>query len=134
MSVRLLARYSLPFPGRSLCPAVVIERHPDPMVEIGPGGKSFNIDVDIAAVFPTFHEDGGAAFFLESRIMGFWVDSARDAPLAYGDAHLALDHESDAAKHFLFLDTAVLSYSHPYPIYQSFIRWHRGSLLGSSWR
>src|SRR6516164_3887514 len=103
-----------PFSGRGLCPAVEIERQLDPMVEIGLGTKSFSIDVDIAPVFPTFHDDGGAALPFKRRVMDGRVDAAHDAPLAYGDAHLAVDHEGDAAEHFLFLDTAALSYSRPY--------------------
>jgi hypothetical protein len=56
--------------------------------------------------------------------MNSWVNAAHDAPLAYGDAHLPIDHEGDATEHFLFLDAPALSYSRPYAIYQSFVRWH----------
>ena len=70
----------------------------------------------------------------DRRVMGAGVDAAHDAILADGDAHLALNHEGNAAKHFLFLDTAAFSYSRSYAICQSFTRWHRGCLLGRPWQ
>jgi hypothetical protein len=117
-------RYLLPFPGRGLCPAVEIEREPDPIVEIALGPKSVSVDSDVAPVLPTFHDHSGTAFPSESHVMVRRVDAAHDATLPYGDAHLALDHESDAAEHFLFCDAPALSNSRPYAIYQSFVRWH----------
>ena len=102
-------RYLKPFPGRGLCPAVELKRQPDPEVEIAFGAKSITGDSDVAPVFPTFHDHSGAPLPSEGFIMGSWVDAAHDAPLPHGDAHLPLDHESDATEHFLFFDAAVLS-------------------------
>src|SRR5262249_40415617 len=99
----------LPFLGRGLCAAVEIERKLDPTVEIGLGAKSFSIDMDIAAVFPTLHDDGGAALPFKRRVMDGRGDAAHNTPFADGDAHLALDHESKAAEHAFFRNAAARS-------------------------
>ena len=66
------------------------------MVETGLGAKGLSIDVDIAPVFPTFHDDGGA-------------------PPPFKRPSLTVTHilpstmKAMPAKHLLFLDTAVSS-------------------------
>lgn len=122
-----------PFSGRGLYPAVEFERQLDPMAEIGLGAKSISIDVDIARYSRRFMTTVVQAS-VRPPCHGGRVDAAHDAILADGDAHLARNHEGNAAKHFLFLDTAAFPYSRSYAIYQSFIRWHRGCLLGRPWR
>src|SRR5215469_10048941 len=54
--------------------------------------------------------------------------AAISATLAYGNAHLPIDHNCKAGEHFLFLDGPAFSDSGPYAIYQSPIRWHRSVL------
>jgi hypothetical protein len=61
------------------------------MVEIALRAQSIGIDLDIAPIFPTFHEDGRAPLPFKRFVMGRRVDAAHDATLAYGDAHLAVD-------------------------------------------
>ena len=95
------------------------------MVETGLGAKGLSIDVDIAPVFPTFHDDGGAPF--RSSAVS-WVGGSMRRHMMRPLTRI-FNHESDAAKHFLLLDTAVLSYGRPHTINQSFIRWHGGCLV-----
>src|SRR6266480_5822854 len=90
--------------ARGLGPRVVVQREPDPVVEVSLGLDRRGSNVHPAAVFTPLHDHRAGPFPLQRGVVQGRIDAAHDPALADADAHLAADHERHAAEHPLLLE------------------------------
>ncbi|HEV2314076.1 MAG TPA: hypothetical protein VGR94_02120 [Candidatus Acidoferrales bacterium] len=98
---------SISSPTLSVGLLVIIQRQPNPIVEVGLCPYGFGINVYKASVLSSPHDHGAATLPLQRGIVDGGINPAHDAFLAYANAHLSLNHEGNAAEHCFLLNAAI---------------------------
>lgn len=82
---------------------VVVQSEIYPIGHVGWGSDCLGSKMDVAFVDASAHGYRRTAFFLNHRLMQRRVDPAHHAVGTGGEAHFAIDHECQSAKHLFFL-------------------------------
>ncbi len=99
---------------RCFSPSVIIQRQANPIIEITLIFHRICIYMHVSSVRSPFHYHSPAAFTFQHGVVKGRVDAAHNSVSTDADTHLPSNHESDAAKHPLFLNVngAAKSNSH----------------------